>query len=643
MNVVDQLVVTLGLDSSAFTKGSKETEAAFSKTKGAATKAGKDIEDSGKKSAGSIKKLRNQVIGLFAAFTAGRGIKEFVADITASNAATGRLSTVLDMSVDKLSSWQGIARATGGSAQGITGTIANLQNSLEQLSLNGESSALPYLRALNIGLQNSSGQFKTADDLLTELASNPALKTIYSADPARANAILRGLGIDQNTANVILQGKDALAALSAEQRRWGIVNKEQADAAADLQHHFAGLEQSSTTLGRIIMTAVTPFLDRLLDRMIAFNEWLQDHPNVLTAITVGITTLAVALSAAALGLGLAAMATGFAAIVAAMPYVWIVAALAMFAAAAHGAYTQGSGVAAAGRAGLIGVGPMNENGGFATYRDAAGKIYTPEEAAKMGADKPAVAAPGGAAPAPSDIAKVLESGAGYNVVQTAQGAIIRQTGTAGWRNNNPGNLDYTPFSQSHGAVGRAGRFAVFPSRAAGEAAQQALLFQSHGYAGLTVSQAIARYAPSNENDTASYQAAVLAAVGGRDVPLDQLSPDQRQSMMLAMRQREGSQQGQTQVVQAAPPSPSSGLASAIGNALIPSAAAAEIPVGAPVAAAASNVTNNAPSNSTSSTNNTTIGNVAVHTQATDSKGIASSISDALRLQNWAAQLNYGAM
>jgi hypothetical protein len=158
-----------------------------------------------------------------------------------------------------------------------------------------------------------------------------------------------------------------------------------------------------------------------------------------------------------------------------------------------------------------------------------------------------------------------------------------------------------------------------------------------------VSQAIARYAPSNENDTASYQAAVLAAVGGRDVPLDQLSPDQRQSMMLAMRLREGSQQGQTQVVQAAPPSPSSGLASAIGNALIPSAAAAEIPVGAPVAAAASNVTNNAPSNSTSSTNTTTIGNVAVHTQATDSKGIASSISDALRLQNWAAQLNYGSM
>ena len=44
-----------------------------------------------------------------------------------------------------------------------------------------------------------------------------------------------------------------------------------------------------------------------------------------------------------------------------------------------------------------------------------------------------------------------------------------------FRNNNPGNLVYSPFSQQQGAVGKdANGFAVFPDIATGNAAQRAL-------------------------------------------------------------------------------------------------------------------------------------------------------------------------
>ncbi len=49
------------------------------------------------------------------------------------------------------------------------------------------------------------------------------------------------------------------------------------------------------------------------------------------------------------------------------------------------------------------------------------------------------------------------------------------SGSRAWRNNNPGNIRYTPFAKRHGAIGKAGGFAVFPDYNTGRAALSALL------------------------------------------------------------------------------------------------------------------------------------------------------------------------
>jgi hypothetical protein len=77
------------------------------------------------------------------------------------------------------------------------------------------------------------------------------------------------------------------------------------------------------------------------------------------------------------------------------------------------------------------------------------------------------------------------------------------------RNLNPGNLNYEPWETSFGAkleTGPNARFAVFPTAALGFAAMSALL--TRYYAGLTVAQAIAKWAPSSENNTVQYLANV---------------------------------------------------------------------------------------------------------------------------------------
>ncbi len=89
---------------------------------------------------------------------------------------------------------------------------------------------------------------------------------------------------------------------------------------------------------------------------------------------------------------------------------------------------------------------------------------------------------------------------------------VRIADTRAWRNNNPGNLRQTGFSQRQGSLGAAGGFAVFPdSRAGADALVQ--LLNTDTYQGLTVNQAIDRFAPAFENNTAGYQSVVRNGLG----------------------------------------------------------------------------------------------------------------------------------
>jgi hypothetical protein len=136
--------------------------------------------------------------------------------------------------------------------------------------------------------------------------------------------------------------------------------------------------------------------------------------------------------------------------------------------------------------------------------------------------------------------QVVGSAPGQLLVQAADGHVYTVSGDRNLRNNNPGNIEAGPYANSMGAIGSDGRFAVFPTYEAGRAAQENLQFSSPAYAGLTIAQAINKYAPPNENNTAGYAAGVARAVGvSPSTRLSDLTPEQRQSYLDAQQQIEG--------------------------------------------------------------------------------------------------------
>lgn len=147
--------------------------------------------------------------------------------------------------------------------------------------------------------------------------------------------------------------------------------------------------------------------------------------------------------------------------------------------------------------------------------------------------------------------EVLDVGPGWNKVLASDGNVYTLKGDYNWRSFNPGNIEYGDFAKSMGAIGegavppgRSRGFAIFPSMDAGTRAQQQLQFEGKNYRDKTISQAISRYAPEFENDSAAYAAALAQAVGVPvDTKLSDLTPEQRATYIAAQQRIEGMKPG----------------------------------------------------------------------------------------------------
>jgi hypothetical protein len=134
--------------------------------------------------------------------------------------------------------------------------------------------------------------------------------------------------------------------------------------------------------------------------------------------------------------------------------------------------------------------------------------------------------------------QVVAAGPGWTQVTTPQG-VRTVYGDRALRNNNPGNIEAGRYARSMGAIGSDGRFAVFGNRVRGTMAQTGLVFGKN-YANLTLRDAIAKYAPSFENNSVAYAAAVAAAAGvSLDTKMKDIPAEKRAAVVKGMQAVEG--------------------------------------------------------------------------------------------------------
>ena len=277
--VIDSLVVTLGLNDGDYKAGRKRVDEAERKGRQQFERDDKDDEGRRKKQAERFKKVGEAALGFFGVLTAGRGLKDFIQDTIASDAATGRLAHNLGISTEALSTWQGAIVRMGGSSKDADTSLQALVSGFQQISLTGDSALIPYLQTLGVSL----GDLKNPSETLLKISD-----AFSKMDPARAQALGAGLGLTPSTVNLLEKGRTAVTAMLAEQRKLGVVTQADADADAKMQATLAGLTQASSRLGKTILTDAAPGLEAMAGGLTTLAQWAQRHGDVVRAAFIGV-------------------------------------------------------------------------------------------------------------------------------------------------------------------------------------------------------------------------------------------------------------------------------------------------------------------------------------------------------------------
>ncbi len=313
---IDELVVSLLLDASGFTKGQKDAAAAAQK--GAAdlaaaagkgekasttafeaivaglnrvataneksnergVQAQKRTIESNKKVGESFEGAIRTGLTFLAVLAGARTVEDFTRKVTALDAALGRTAAGMGSSPQVLSGLGKAVERMGGDFNGAVAGMRALSDAYQDFRTTGSSALTEPLTRL----QALSGKAVTfGKDTLANFES--IADAIQALDQKGEHALADRLGRQilgsEDLTNLAKRGGPAVRAELAESARHGVVDPKDVEAAQKLQTAYVGLSQSVVGLGTKIETALSPYLTQLLTQLDELiekhgNEWVQE-------------------------------------------------------------------------------------------------------------------------------------------------------------------------------------------------------------------------------------------------------------------------------------------------------------------------------------------------------------------------------
>ncbi|MGI4814262.1 MAG: transglycosylase SLT domain-containing protein [Janthinobacterium lividum] len=329
MEIVDALIVTLGLDKSNFDRGQKDAQATIKATQDTAQKAGdnskklsadelkrladeqkakksadadeqkrqqlaikrqKEIDDSFKRVGETLGKVSGAAAGLMLVFTGGRGLTSFTQQVVAANDATGMLAKNLGVAPESLSAWEKAVASAGGKAEDARGAMAALADTFESLKHFQVPANAGILQALGIG----AGDLEHADTALEKIREK--LLAYQKGHSRQDTAWMAGqLGLNPAMTNLLLDPQ--FTSKMAAARATG-ATKPDTDAAREWNRSTAEAQNALSKAVSQLFTRVQPALTHFVD---GITHWITDLTKPGNELKLDVAAGAVA--AFTLGLG----------------------------------------------------------------------------------------------------------------------------------------------------------------------------------------------------------------------------------------------------------------------------------------------------------------------------------------------------
>ncbi len=304
---VDELVVTLALDTSNFNQGQKDALESFRKTDEEMEKRMKSLEAANKNVGYSFNDTTSAAQGLFSALLGG-GLAAFAHDMMTSTAAAGRAAANIGLMADEYQAFGRTVQRNGGDFDTAVGSLTSLNNQVERLKMTGEASESFWQF---IGMVNPTEEELKNPLKLMEAFSRYAES--HKDNIKDVNYVGQLGGIDQGSINTLLKGRTEFLKEYSEALK-GTATPQQVEAMKNMQDAWVTLEQKMGDVGRNALTDIAPDFISAASAVSKFTENNKELSVSIVEILAKLIELRVAIVALRmLGLGAIAGPVGIAA------------------------------------------------------------------------------------------------------------------------------------------------------------------------------------------------------------------------------------------------------------------------------------------------------------------------------------------
>ena len=248
-----------------------------------------DLLSAAKKEAGSAFVF---VRGLFAStlFSAGIAwVGKFVTsfkDMKQEVMALNELGKQVNGDIEDISAWSNAIEANGGSAKAFQSVLVSLQRDMTNLSVTGKSKNKPILEMLGIDTSNLSG--KPIFELIGEITNS-----VEGMDKSQSKDILKKLGFDNDTIELIQSGSKNISELIAKQKEWAVYTKKDTEAIDRLDKSFKQINLALKSTFIPLFSRIIGIMARVMGYATKAAIWLRNN---LDIVRKAVILLAVAFS-----------------------------------------------------------------------------------------------------------------------------------------------------------------------------------------------------------------------------------------------------------------------------------------------------------------------------------------------------------
>jgi hypothetical protein len=211
--IVDQLVVTLGLDPKDFKKGEKEAAAALLDLKGKAKDVGDETEKTSTRGGAAFTRFASRAAIAAAVISKLKAGVDAILDASKITRDLANNARLLDTTAAKLRNFDNVAEMFGGSVGDARKTVEGLHRALFNLTFNGQmSEQLVMLGRLGVRFQDASGHMRDFKDIFLDTAQKISeARASGKMTEGEALEYLRASGFDDGLARAALGGRTAAA------------------------------------------------------------------------------------------------------------------------------------------------------------------------------------------------------------------------------------------------------------------------------------------------------------------------------------------------------------------------------------------------------------------------------------------------